>query len=344
LGNELNDFINNITNNLIDTPEYTFNNPLKFIINKIWEKYFIQNKTLDKLNTINTKLQYNITFENINNNLTSLFEYNSELNIKYYKFDNYDNDNEKYIYNISLYKPYIDIDIDNIKKLSINTIFSYTITFVNNVINVKYNYSVHFVNGINISNDIIIIDPILYPGQINFNSSYNIKQDEFIYVKQTINYNINKNILLGYLYTITLDNINYLYIDNIYYNNVKLNILSKNTNNINLLIPFQYNELGVNELLEIHNNVAIKNIIVNGDRQYIEFYNNNFNYIVNKTLLKIDSQTYLLNLQYNNYYITGPILKSYNVVIITLTTCSAMNNLEQVLIQYKLNSSIDSSI
>ena len=340
LGDELNNFINNISNNLTDTTEYIFNNPLKFMINKIWEKYFIQNKTLDKLNN----LQYNITFENIVNNLTSLFEYNSELNIKYYKFDNYNNNNEKFIYNISLYYPYIDININNIKELSINTIFPYTISFVNNVINVKYVYSIHFINGINISNDIIIIEPILYPGQINFNSNYNIKQDEFIYVKQTINYMINKSILLGYLYTITFNNINYSYIDNVYYNNVKLNILSKNSNNINLLIPFQYNELGINELLEIHNNVAIKNIIVDGDRQYIEFYNNNFNYIENKTLLKIDSQTYILKNYNNKYYINGPLLNSYNVVIITLTTCLTINNLEQVLIQYNLNSSIDSSI
>ena len=40
IGDELVELMNYFTKPFTDTLEYIYNNPLKFIINKLWEKYY----------------------------------------------------------------------------------------------------------------------------------------------------------------------------------------------------------------------------------------------------------------------------------------------------------------
>ena len=49
LGDNFNNLINNFSNILLDSPEYLFNNPLKFIVNKVWENNYKTNINLQKL-------------------------------------------------------------------------------------------------------------------------------------------------------------------------------------------------------------------------------------------------------------------------------------------------------
>ena len=350
LGTSLVDLINTFSNTLIDTSYYVLNNPLKFIINKIWEKNFNTDKTVRNLDsTFKSNLQYNITFENPNNNLESLVEYLPDLSIfgtglnsiNYYNV--YTPRGEMNIININLNEPFLNFPTTETINLVINPIFPYTITFNNNIINSGCTYSINYLNGVKIAQNIVIPNTILYPGQINFYSDYDIKSSDFIVVDQTTSYQIIKSTLLGYLYTLTFDNINYQYIDNIYYNNVQLTILS-NTDNINIMVPFESDELQLTDLLEIYNLIAIKNISTINNNQYLEFYSNKFNYISNNTLLKTNLNLYNLNYDGISYYITGLVIDSMDVTIITLIIPQTIINLNQVSYEYQLGTNIDSSI
>jgi hypothetical protein len=354
LGTELVNLINTFSNTLTDTPYYIFNNPLKFIINKIWEKNFNTDQTIKNLNTsFNTNLQYNITFENPNNRFASLIEYLPDMSIlnfglnsiNYYDIYTYTG-TEMNLSKISLNEPSSSIPISDIINLVINPIFPYSITFNSNIIKSNCTYSIDFLNGINITKDIIIINPIIYPGQINFYSEYEIKSSDFLVVKQNISFSITKTTLLGYLYTITFQDVIYQYIDNLYYNNVQLTILLNTETSLNILIPFDSDELQTTDLLEIHNIIGIKNITLSNSNQYIEFYSSKFNFILNNTLLKTNSKLYPLNYDnsINSYYVTGNTIDSDDVTIITLITSETITNLNQVSYSYQLGTSLDSSI
>ena len=352
LGTELVNLINTFSDTLTDDYQYVFNNPLKFLINKIWGNNFNSDETIKNLNyNFNSELQYSITFENTNNRFTSLTEYLPDLSIlnfglysiNYYNI--YNSNNESNMIKIELNEPSSSIPTKNTIKLVINPIFPYAITFNSNIIKSNCTYSIDFLNGDNITNDIVIIDPMVYPGQINFYSEYDIKSSDFITVKQNTNFTIKNTTINGHLYNITFSNVNYQYIDSIIYNNVQLTILTINTNSLDILIPFESNELQTTELLEIHNISAIKNITTLNSNQYLEFYSYKFNFIANNTLLKTSANLYTLYKDTNNlYYVTGIPIDSMDVSIITLLTPLTITNLNQISYTYELNEDIDTDI
>ena len=96
IGNESIDFYNNMTKSFLDVPEYIYNNPLKFLINKIWE-----NNKIDKINsdfTNELKLIYDLTETNniysglLYSDKFSIIKYGVESESYYYEW-NYDNEN-----------------------------------------------------------------------------------------------------------------------------------------------------------------------------------------------------------------------------------------------------------
>ena len=148
-------------NKLNDSPDYLYNNPLKFIINKIWEKYNLQN--LDK--NFNDKLVITNT-TNIMASFYSNITYLQNQTIVYYGL------NSQYLYNqfttFDFNENTIDnLTIDNNKQIIIqselitNPIFKYQINFNNNVISSDSNYYINFAY-----NKLPITKYEIYPNQI----------------------------------------------------------------------------------------------------------------------------------------------------------------------------------
>ncbi len=307
LGDELIKLLQDFSNELISSPDYLYNNSLKFIINKIWEKYNLQN--LDK--NFNDKLVITNT-TNIISSLYSSINYLQNQTIVYYGL------NSQYLYNPLIISEYNEntieyLTIDNYKpiviqnKLITNPIFKYKINFNNNVISSNSNYY------INIGyEDIPITKYEIYPDQLNFELEYNINSNDFIIVEKDDNYSINDHKYLGKLYQLTFDNIDYNLIETIYNKNNKLYIDSIN-NYINIIT---INELTNN--FEIINNTTIKKITNIDDKYYLDFYSITFNYISNKTLLKSNDKIYVLNKD-DKFYINENIT-NLNVEIIIMVS------------------------
>ena len=357
LGNELKELYYNFTDL---TSEYIYNNPLKFIINKLWDKYYksadvyknIDYNNLSK-NAINElAIIYNYT---VTNNIYSGLQYDNNLNIKYsglntynyYVPFKYDPNIELNISDLTVYEPNT-IQIVNVQnELKINPLYPFTIVFKKNEIITNATYTIDYLNGVNIANNITVEEPILYPDQLNFYSEYNIKPTDFLVVKQNKNYSIKSFELLGYKFKIYL-NVNIGYIDQIYFRNYYLTIETKYNNSIDVLIPLSNNEivnlfrLNSNDTFQIRNSIGIININIIDNKQYLEFYNDKFNYITSNTLLKTNNNLYQLNYDaiLNKYYIIGNPIDSFDVLIITSAISSNIESLNNVLYQIELTESI----
>ena len=272
--------LDNFVNPLIEDVFNQSNNPLNFLINRIWENNFHQN--LQILNKDHT-----------------------------YYGDN-------------------------------TMLFPYTISFIEDQIFEDTSYSVHYVNGSMVnSNDIVLIPDKIYPDQLSFNSEYNITPSDFILVKKKQNFHIKSSIYLGELYQInfTDPSFNINLIDSIYWNNNNLTIKSIDTtnNNITVYIPSQQTP-SFNSMFEVRNMMGIISIDISGTYQYITFYNNNMIFFIpNRTFLKTNTTTYLLQFDLSKYYVVGPNINTYDVTIIN--SIDASNII--ILNQYAYNFTID---
>ena len=118
IGDQFIDINNRFTNSLDITPEYPYNNPLKFIINKIWENnYSTTNlKLLDK--TFQQEMVYSLTF-NKNTNIYSSINYLINLDISFFGINSTNDFTEIVIsnkeYNISNLTQYKDTILKPVK-------------------------------------------------------------------------------------------------------------------------------------------------------------------------------------------------------------------------------------
>jgi RNAse (barnase) inhibitor barstar len=327
IGEESKKFYNNMTEPFIDVPEYIYNNPLKFLINKIWE-----NNKIDKINsdfTNELKLIYDLSETNniysglLYSDKFSIIKYGVESESYYYEW-NYDN--EANISNVSIYNPNILLPVNIKPKLLTLPLFPYNINFTSSeIISNNSSYEIDFMNGSRLSENVNILKPTLFSDQLQFYSDYEMKPNDSIIVKENNKYTINSIIQLGVIYNINF-NINHNYIDELFYRGNNLRIDNINNNSIDIVIPI--NEyINSNDIFEIRNNTSIKNINFSNDKYYITFFNTNFIYIENKTFIYSNKNYYLLNKD-TEYYILKKdieynltnIIIITNILPITLTT------------------------
>ena len=226
-----------------------------------------------------------------------------------------------------------------------SVLYPYTINFTENTIVPGSTYSVHFINGDYISQDLTIDSPNIYPDQINFYTEYNIKPLDFIYIKKSTNYNISSYSYLGTLWSFGFNSsININYIDMLSWRdyNLTINMIDTSNNLIYIYIPEKTLTPSDFDIFEIRNDIGIVSINVIDSNQYLTFYNNNFNYIQNQTFLNCNIM-YLL--QYdetlNQYYVNGPPLQNYNVVLICTISPTTIVNMGQSSYQFIIDGSID---
>jgi hypothetical protein len=331
LGDNLTELFNNFTKPLIENPDYFYNSPIKFLLEKIWEKYQ-NNETfinLDKEFTDNI-IVTNSTNSTNQNNIYSYIELNSNINIVYYGLANYAN--AKY-WNLA---PYNDVTINfatelqptgqsiiNIKNiLNINPIYKYKLNVNSDEILKNSTYTLDFLSGdntllsscakhdCNISSNINISNVEIFPEQINFTSEYNIKPTDFFVLVQKTIYNIISTKYLGYLYNITFnitkDDIKY--IENIYYKGLKITInkifIKNDIYNFTLLLPVS--TININDIFEIINENILITIKITKDLigDYVSnltFLNNL--YIPENTYIEINKVKHLLFYEDSIYFI-----------------------------------------
>ena len=224
-------------------------------------------------------------------------------------------------------------------------LFPYKVNFSDNEIFTGATYSVNYVNGEKINSiDINIESPMTYPDMLTFYSQYDILPSDFVLIKKKYMYNIISKTYLGQLYNINFTNFNLKFIDMIYWKNNNLTIKSIDTSNnvITVYIPDEQIPTST-DMFEVRNILGIVSINLIGVNQMITFYSNNFNYITNKTFLKTNSYTYLLQQDpANNYYVSGPSIDSYDVTIINTIDASNIYQVNQYAYNFVIDGSFDS--
>ena len=382
LGDQLKELIDYFVQPFKNTPEYIYNNPLKFLINKIWEKY----QDIEPLNKLdkyfNKTLTINYDLEKISigmfDILTNTVGINSQIiggiiyleNLTINELGIFLRESYQDFYlfintqfNLSNFFKY---DPNLLKPIYINTnlitkpIYPYIINLQNYKLSTTSTYSIDFLNGTKIASDIQIIDPIIYPDQLNFYSEYNIKPTDFIVVKENTSYQIVSTQVLGHAFVLNFQNLetytgtlNVYFIDKIQFRNYNLNIANIDPTNsiVVALFPItnqennEFKPLNYNDLLELRNELTIKKINYVNGRQYIEFYNSkslDANFILDKTLLKTSLMSYSLKKDLNKYYVEGSIIdiSEYNVTIIILVNAKMIIDLREVYYLYILYPSI----
>lgn len=362
LGNELVQLINYIVQPFNETHENIYDNPIKFIINKLWEKY---NKTEPLINLekeATAALKINNTYDLSNQVVGAVLYLESLKEIGFYDRVYYSeftasSSVEFNLSNLFRYEPNLLKPIIGSFNLISNPVYPYKVNFYNYEVSSDSSYSVDLLNGQSISQDLQIQNPIIYPDQLEFWSDYNIKPADFVVIKKKTNYQITSTTELGYAYELNLNNILTLtdtldveYIDEIYFRNYNLSIISKNTaaKLVKVLIPLssveniQLKPINYNDLIELKNNLAIKSVTYKLGKQYISFYNQNAisaNFIIDKTLLKTKSNLYSLKKDIEGYYVEGFEIDSseYEVTITILINPKIVNDLREVCCMYNLN-------
>jgi len=358
LGDQFIQLTTNFTNLLNSTPEYPYNNPLKFIINKVWENHMNDSNLalLDKNFQQNETLVLRYVR---NSNIYSSINYLINLDISYfglYSISDYtefvSTINSQYnMSNLVQYKDTVLKPVQIINKLTVNTLYPYKINFKTNEITGDATYSIDFLNGENIMTDYAITEPNVYPDELLFTSPLNIKPSDFITVKKRKSYNVNSSTFLGYLYSITFNNLSL--VDSIYFRNYNLTIMSINNNTINLLVPLSLielsnmTEINTTDIFEIRNNVSIISTKMINNNTYLTFLNSIIvlnNFVAGKTLLRTPNNIYMLQMDNSNilpqFYITGSTLDSYDCTIINMMNPTNIVNMNQGIYNIILGSNI----
>lgn len=358
IGDQFIQLNNNFTNLLNSTPEYSYNNPLKFIINKIWENHS-SDKSLVLLDKSFQQNETTVMRYTKNSNIYSSINYLINLDISYfgiYSPADYKeftiNINSEYNMNtLTQYKDTVLKPVQIINKLIITTLYPYQINFKTDEITSGATYSIDFLNGENIMSDYTITNSTIYPDELSFTSPLNILSSEFITVKKKNSFNVTSSIFLGYLYSITFDMMPI--VDSVYFRNYNLTITSTSNNMINILVPLSLIELGIiteintTDIFEIRNNISILSIKKLNNNIYLTFLNPSIidtNFIANKTLLRTPTNIYMLMKDNNQYYITGAVLDSYDCVLINLINATNIVNMNQGVYNIILSTEIVNSL
>lgn len=315
---------NKISTNLflINEIKYDFLNGIKLFINYIWNNHkkelaLINQKFNDKLEIINT-----ITHKNILKNNYYYFNNNFDL-VK----SNTLPLTEIFIYNINIFEEnfYDNYKIDYI--IDSLPIYPYYISLgITDLILPDKIYKINFHN-LKIEN---LFDQVTYNSQLNFYLKNNIDTSIDFTLVGLSNYDLT-NEYLGNLYKIKINSlINFDIIETINYKNENI-ILYNYYDDVLELVSNQPIEM--NTILEFRYNIGIKE--QNNDE--LIFYQNNFNYVENKTYIKIDTVYLSLHYSLNKYFIEKNIILPENIVIINILNISETNNTDLNIYKILLN-------
>jgi hypothetical protein len=358
IGDQFIQLNNNFTNLLTSTPEYLYNNPLKFIINKVWENHS-SDKSLILLDKSFQQNETTVMRYTKNSNIYSSINYLINLDISYfgiyspadYKEFTTNINSEYNMTTLTQYKDTVLKPVQIINKLILSTLYPYQINFKTDEITSGSTYSIDFLNGENIMSDYTITNSTIYPDELSFTSPLNILSSEFITVKKKNSFNVTSSVFLGYLYSITF-NIMPI-VDSIYFRNYNLTIMNTSSNTINILVPLSLIELGIiteintTDIFEIRNNISILSTKTINGNIYLTFLNKSIvdnNFIANKTLLRTQNNIYMLMKDNNQYYITGTMLDSYDCILINLINATNIVNMNQGVYNISLSTEIINSL
>lgn len=295
-GNYYLKIINNIQNPI---KVVNYFNSLKLIINTIWNNY--SNELLLLNSNFNDNLKINYSSVEQNNQIYYIMTNNYELKqSNSYDINNLLNkDNELYIISSNLQY-----------NLLSNPIYPYYIIFDKNIVIPEVVYEINFINRIF---DSVLFDFLPYPNEMNFFLNNDINVNENYYIIGLNNYKID-SIFLGKIYQININNtnINFNIINNFNYKNNDINLYSYDNN---ILLISSLITLKINNFIELTNIVGI----LEQKNNYIKFYQNNFNYVLNETYIRTNELFIPLYFDISgNYYINENIILPNTVNIVLL--------------------------
>ena len=319
-----NEWGNNIT-------ESNYMTPLKFILDKI-------SASID----INVKPVWNITqfqeitsnpFRNMNTAYSST-NYIESIEIEDVNIENNPTNIESNVTNLVEYTTAIHIKDSVTTTLSQSAKIPYSIEFDENVIYNGCSYSIEMSDKTKIDD---IDDIQLYTSKMTFYSDNNL--DGFPIVYQKIMYTIKNIEYKGIYHKLIFNGINIDNIDNLWWNgsNIQINKMQNVLTNAHIFVYINGTP-STNDLFQIKNNVGIKSIIIDNDKQYITFYSNNFKYIDDNTYIQFTDNNYMLMDDNGKYYIDSiNIISDYNPVIITCISLSGITSDDSHMYKIEIN-------
>lgn len=287
--------------NIKDVPT-NYLNSIKLLINHIWNNYKL---SLNDLNAnFNESLKINYQLDSTTKKIINYFTNDFNFVVS----DNYDISNEIFIKNYYLTENYNIKQNDNY-KIDSNAIYSYYMSLTKNIIIPEVIYELKFYN---LSYDSYLFNLDKYPIELDFFLKNDLPNDVNYSIVGLTNYNTISN-YKGKLYTITNNyNIDLNLVDFIIYKNTNVTLFGYNISEyyIASTIDIEYNNF-----LELHKDVGIKSQINN----YIYFYQNNFNYISNKTYINLNNIYYPLFLDLSgNYFIASNLTLTETTTLVIL--------------------------
>lgn len=287
--------------NIIDAPT-NYLNSIKLLINHIWKNY-----KLPELNiNFNELLKLDYKIEKTTKKLLNYFTNDFNFIIS----NNYDISSEVFIKDYYLIENYnIDQHINNNYKIYSNACYSYYASLTKNIIIPEVIYQLNFYNS---SYESYLFNLDKYPIELDFYLKNDLPNDINYSIVGLTNYNTVSD-YKGKLYTIINNyNINLELVDEIIYKNTNIMLYNYDISSYNIvsLVDIEYNNF-----LELHKNIGVKNQINNN----IYFYQNNFNYIIDKTYINFNNIYYPLFLDISgNYFITSNIIISIETITIVI--------------------------
>ena len=355
-GNQLKILFEDFVKPFSDTPNYYYINAIKFMVGKIWEKYSNNGNLINLEKEFTDKLISTVNFNINTTNNYDLLTFNYLFKIGYYGFINYNGYKlvdyvlpftDINISDVINYKPYSMISVIQTNSLIINPVYKYKLNFTSNEILSNCTYTLDFLNGDKINTNVDIGNISIYPDQISFSSSYNIKPNDFYILKQQKIYNIISTRFLGFLYNVKFDSkYDVKLVDEIFLNgnNLILNNINKSDNTIDLLILDD--NVSSTDVFEFRNYEFVKEYNISNNRIYIKFADPFFPFLNNQTLIIIGTDSYFLHKDVSNseYYIDLVDLQSSNsfdVIITTQCICESIELSSEVLFEYQLDPPIN---
>lgn len=349
-GEQLVNLMNNFSDNLNDTPNYYYLNPLKFLVSKIWEKYCSTGNLVNLEKEFTDKLISTVYFEQNTNKTYNLITTDYLLKINYYGLYYYG-----YYFNLTYTIPLQDVNVQDIIEynsygfttveeqngLIINPVYKYKLNFNSTEILQDCTYSLDFLNGDKINTSVNMGNFSIYPDQINFSSNYNIQPTDFYILNQQKNYKIVSQLFLGYLFKIKFSSdYNLVLVDEVFLNgnNLIINNINISSRTIDLLIPDL--SLSTNDVFEFRNKEFIKSYNIINDKVFLEFTDPVFPYVSDKTIILIENEKYYLKFIDGKYYldlIGFNHFYNYEVEVLNQLTAETVEALNQVLYEYNLN-------
>jgi hypothetical protein len=170
------------------------------------------------------------------------------------------------------------MDVLSNYRIDSDAIYSYYISLSKSIIIPEVVYELKFYNS---SYDSYLFNLDKYPVELDFYLENDLSSDINYSIVGLTNYNVIST-YQGRLYTINNNyNLDFNLIDNIIYKNNVVTLYNYDISSYNIasLIDIEYNNF-----LEIYKDVGIKNQL----DSYIYFYQNNFNYIQNRTYINFE--------------------------------------------------------